>query len=97
MSSDVTARAGAGTPIVTGHAAERWDERTPADSVAPEAAWRHGQRIRAAERPTRSDECRLHHPTRTLLLRQGSRIVTVLLSAECTQDVQRAIPTTPNP
>lgn len=97
MSSDAASRRGHTTPLVTAHAAQRWDERTPAAAVAPETAWRHGQRIRAAERPTGMDECRLHHPTRTLLLRQGLRIVTVLSSAEYTEDMQRAIPQTPHP
>lgn len=95
MSSDTGSTAST-TPLVTDHADTRWDERTGADSVAPETAWRHGQRIRAAERPTGTDECRLHHPTRTLLLRQGHRIVTVLSATELPEDVQRTIPT-PHP
>jgi len=61
------------------HAVFRWDERTPADSVAPETAWAHGQRITDLERVTGADECRYHRPTETVLLRRDRTIVTVLL------------------
>lgn len=97
MSSGAASPGLPATPLVTGHAAERWDERTPADAVAPETAWRHSQRERSVERRFGADECRLHHPTRTLLLRVGNSIVTVLSPAEIPEDVLQALPLTPNP
>lgn len=73
-------------PVVTEHAAQRWDERTPADSVAPETAWKQAEpddvldSSIAAYIETHSEcaEARYHSPTGTALLRVGFRIVTVL-------------------
>ena len=79
------------TPYVTEHAADQWDARTDPDSVAPETAWAHSQRVVGAERPTRTDECRLHRPTRTLLLRNGYAVVTVLSESEFDPPVERVV------
>ncbi|WP_323190427.1 hypothetical protein [Halostella sp. PRR32] len=78
-------------PHVTQHAAQRWDKRSPSDSVAPETAWSEGQRVSGPERPTGTDECRVHHSTRTVLLRCNSRIVTVLTERELDQDAHRYV------
>ncbi|QLH81015.1 hypothetical protein [Halosimplex pelagicum] len=82
-----------GTPPVTEHAADRWDARTDPASVAPETAWRHAQRVRAAERPTGTDEVRFHAPSGALLLRCGTSIVTVLDATDDDprRDVQQAV------
>ncbi|WP_135302614.1 hypothetical protein [Haloarcula amylovorans] len=64
------------TPFVTAHAADRWDERTAPDSVAPETAWAHAQRIDAGG-PFRSVDVRLHHGSETLLLREHGAITSV--------------------
>jgi hypothetical protein len=81
------------TPPVTEHAANRWGERTHPASVAPETAWRRGQRVAAAERPTGTDEARYHAPTGTLLLRRGVSIVTVLDATDddLRRDVRQAV------
>ena len=78
---------------MTDHAADRWDERTPPHSVSPETAWKRGQRIISLTRTTTiiADECRLHHPTRSLLLREGFRIATVLSESEFDEDAQEAV------
>jgi len=78
-------------PHVTDHAAARWDQRTSPDSVAPETAWKAGQRVSGPEIPTGTDECRVHQATRTVLLRAGGSIVTVLSERELDEDVQRDV------
>jgi|GEM_PF-1674436 len=82
-----------GAPPVTEHAANRWDTRTDPASVAPETAWAHAQRVRAAERPTGTDEVRFHAPSGALLLRCGTSIVTVLDATDdnLRRDVQQAV------
>jgi len=73
-------------PVVSQHAAQRWDERTPVDSVAPETAWREAKAENAAEAAVNGtieayadcDEARYHGPTGTALLRKNAVIVTVL-------------------
>lgn len=65
-------------PTLSPHAADRWDERTAPDSVAPETAWHHAERRSDLERPCRADEVRLHRPTGTILVRDGLDIVTVM-------------------
>jgi len=62
-------------PTPTGHAADRWNERTDAD-VDLETAWGESQRIRAAERHC-GDEVRYHHGQDVALVRQGCIIATV--------------------
>jgi hypothetical protein len=79
------------TPHITQHAATRWDARTPADSVAPETAWTLGQHVAGPERPTGTDECRVHHATRTVLLRCNNCIVTVLSERELGRDAHRHV------
>jgi hypothetical protein len=63
---------------VTEHAADRWDQRTPVDSVAPETAWKHAQRHSDATARLAGDEARIHHPTESILIRDRGRICTVL-------------------
>lgn len=79
------------TPPVTYHAGDRWDQRTDPDSVAPETAWTHGQRITVGSQPIRADEVRLHHSSETLLLRQASMITTVYSLDELTNETYHAI------
>lgn len=68
-----------GDVVCSDHLAMRWDERTPADSVAPETAWEQAVRIRDAELVTGADECRYHEPTGTILLRNDHTLVTAML------------------
>lgn len=64
-------------PPVSEHALDRWDERSNPSSVAPETAWRHGQRV-APTGPFRNvDELRYHRETGTLLLSNGLSLSTV--------------------
>jgi len=79
------------TPYVTQHAAQRWDERSPASSVAPETAWKTGQRTTGVAKRHGTDECRVHEPTQTVLLRRNYRIVTVLSVRELDQDAYRHV------
>lgn len=65
-------------PRVTEHAADRWDQRTPFDSISPERAWTESQRITSLEVPCRADEVRYHPPTRAVLVERANRIVTVM-------------------
>jgi hypothetical protein len=73
-------------PAVSRHAATRWDERTPVDSVAPETAWRDARAESAVDAAVNGtieayadcDEARYHEPTGTALLRKDAVIVTVL-------------------
>lgn len=73
-------------PVVSDHAATRWDERTPVDSVAPETAWRDAKADTAVDAAVNGtieayadcDEARYHDPTGTALLRKNAVIVTVL-------------------
>jgi len=74
-------------PVVSNHAGKRWDQRTPPDSVSPETAWEHSQRVNGPERLTGTDEARVHLPTQTVLLRSQDCIVTVLSERECSRDV----------
>ena len=77
-------------PAVSQHAAQRWDERTPVDSVAPEKAWDEAEPqnvVDAAiaahiEAHSESDEARYHDPTGTALLRKDVSITTVLPSSD---------------
>ena len=78
-------------PFVSDHAATRWDQRTAPDSVAPEIAWEQAQHVSGPEVATGTDECRVHHPTRTVLLRTSGSIVTVLSERELQEDVQRYV------
>jgi len=78
-------------PIISAHAAQRWDERTPADSVAPKTAWEHAQRVAGPEQTTHTDECRVHISTGAVLLRVNHRIVTVLTERELDQDAYQQI------
>lgn len=79
------------SPHVTQHAATRWDQRSPADAVAPETAWTIAQRVAGPERQMGGDECRVHHATRTVLLRCNNCIVTVLTEREVDEDVYRHV------
>jgi hypothetical protein len=77
-------------PVVTDHAADAWNDRTPHDSVAPETAWDDAEpdgvtdnAIAAyIETHTGVAEARYHRPTGTALLRRGPCIVTVLPSTD---------------
>jgi DNA-binding MarR family transcriptional regulator len=71
-----------GGVFVTRHAATRYDERSPATAVAPETAWRRGSRRGDLEREMGCDEVRFHHHSSTLLLRNGSAVITVLDASE---------------
>lgn len=67
--------------VVSRHAAIRWDQRTSADSVAPETAWCEARPLSVAQLLRRGndiDEVRYHDPTGTILLRGFATIVTVL-------------------
>lgn len=77
--------------FVTAHAADRWDERTPPDAVAPETAWTASTRVRAAARAEGVDEARVHQASGAVLLRRDTSIVTVLSERELAADVQRHI------
>lgn len=68
-----------GGVVCSDHLAMRWDERTSADSVAPETAWEQATRIRDAELLTGADECRYHQATGTILLRNNHTLVTAML------------------
>lgn len=98
MSLDQSAQT---SPFVTGHAGDQWDARTDADSVAPETAWEHGQRIDANGPPPHADEIRLHHDSRALLLRRGPVVTTVLPIDDLTESkyhaVKHALPDDINP
>lgn len=80
-----------GEPHVSDHAADRWDERTDDDSVAPEAAWGRAQRVAGAEHHARADEVRAFAPERVVLLRRGNTILTVLSEGEMDDDLRRAV------
>jgi len=77
--------------ILSAHAAARWDQRAPADAIAPEVAWEHAQRVDGLPLLTGTDECRVHQPTRTVLLRRDSCIVSVLSERELSQDEYRYV------
>ena len=77
-------------PPVTWHAGDRWDDRTDADSVAPETAWAHGQRIDAGG-PLRNVDVRLHRDSGTLLLRKGGVIVSIYALDDLQPAVYRAV------
>lgn len=68
------------TPTVTGHAADRWDERTSVDSVAPETAWHDAVKL-----PPRAmdidEEKRVYEPQGVVLCRDGDEIQTVMDAA----------------
>ena len=81
----------ADVPPVTKHAADRWDQRTAPDSVAPETAWEHAQRITVPGPVVRADEVRLHGDTGALLLRRGPCIATVLTVTEASDELSHAI------
>lgn len=65
-------------PTPTGHALQRWDQRTPADSVSPERAWQNAWEM-TLDHPeyNRIDEARYHHDSRVVLCRKGTALVTV--------------------
>lgn len=64
--------------VVSDHAADRWDQRTPPTSVAPETAWTEALPVGSTPTKVRNmDEIRYHTPTETLLFRAATRIVTV--------------------
>jgi len=65
-------------PLPTRHALMRWDQRTPADSVCPEAAWLDAWQLTITDPEYRHfDELRYHHPSRVVLCRENAEIVTV--------------------
>lgn len=77
---------------VSDHAAARWDERTGADSIAPEAAWARAHRCPGVEPRIRGDEARYHPPTDALLLRRIGTIATVIGVADANDDgLRRAV------
>lgn len=78
-------------PFVTGHAGDRWDDRTRDDSVAPETAWEHSQRIRAGGPFHGADEVHYHQETGTLLLRKASTLMTVYDVDELQPDAYHAV------
>jgi hypothetical protein len=75
------------------HAVERWKARTPSSTkIGPRVAWLDAEDAVVPE-PTGldADEVRYHAPTRTVLLRKDSHMVTVIdLSALRTQ-ARRAV------
>jgi len=78
-----------GGVFVSKHAADRWDERTPPDSVAPETAWRCSERRADLTLDTGLDEVRLHRETHVLLGRNGAVIVTALPMDDYISDLGR--------
>ena len=79
-------------PYITAHALDRWNERTSPGSAPPETTRARGQRHDGATIACRVEEVRLHQPTGALLLRDGSRLVTVLTEAEIGDtDARRSI------
>jgi DNA-binding PadR family transcriptional regulator len=77
-----------GGVFVSEHAADRWDERTPPDSVAPETAWEHSERRTDLRGPSDFAEVRYHRATGVVLGRCGATIVTVLPPQDTTSDPQ---------
>lgn len=64
--------------VVSEHAADRWDQRTPPTSIAPETAWGEALPVGVSSPRYRNlDEIRYHTATETLLFRDATRIVTV--------------------
>lgn len=86
----MAATAATDAPPVSHHAAQRWDQRTAPDSVAPETAWAHGQRINT-DRTFRASEVRYHRPTGTLLLHKPPSIMTVLTVEDMTDRQYHAV------
>lgn len=66
------------SPTATRHALDRWDLRTPADSVSPEQAWHDAWEMTLDDPEYRRlDEVRYHHPSRVVLCRKGAGLITV--------------------
>lgn len=91
MSRSATATADP-SPWVTRHAASRWDDRTPAGSVAPETAWRHAQRVDARPPLQSFDEVRVHQAAGAVLLRRNYHIETVYDLDDLEPRYRRALP-----
>lgn len=70
-------------PVVTQHAAQQWDRRTPPESVAPETAWREAWEMRLEAHPDYHNihETRFHRPTETVFLRITGVIRTILAAS----------------
>jgi len=62
--------------IVSGHAADRWHERTDSPGVGPIVAWNEAERREV--RDLNGDEIRYHRPSETLLVRKAGVLVTVV-------------------
>lgn len=67
-----------GHVVITDHAADRWDERTSPDSVAPEAGWHAGTRLPPRVCGKHADEYRVYEPEAVVLARRDRSVVTVL-------------------
>jgi|AntRauTorckE6833_2_1112554.scaffolds.fasta_scaffold04487_6 hypothetical protein len=84
------------TILVSEHALDRWDERTDPTSVAPETAWKHGQRVAVTAPFQAVDEVRYHRASGTLLLYRAPTINTVYdvdeLSGRAYHAVKHALP-----
>lgn len=80
---DATTTALGGAPVVTYHAADQWDARTGAGSVAPETLWRDAWEMSVVSHPEYrwNDEMRYHEPTETVLVRRNEVIPTVLAAS----------------
>lgn len=75
--------------IVTAHAAERWHERTVSPGVGPIVAWNESERRQVDD--LQGDEIRFHRATDSLLVRKGSRLVTVIYASTARPTIQNEI------
>lgn len=75
--------------VVSGHAAERWHQRTDSPGVGPIIAWSESER-RELEHVS-GDEVRYQRATKTLLVRKGNVLVTVLGAADATRQTRQEI------
>lgn len=64
------------TPIVSGHARERWLKRSSAPSLEPAVLWERGTRVPADE--FSADEARYIPTADVVVIRRGGSLSTVL-------------------
>jgi len=74
---------------VSGHAAERWHERTDEPGIGPIVAWNEAERRHVPDLD--AEEIRYHRPTETLLLQNGGVLVTVINVSTARKQVQQAV------
>lgn len=72
------------------HAEERWSERAEPCNFCPASAWRTAVTV-DGDHGHDADELRYHELTGTVLVRQGSVIVTVLVLEEAITPLREAV------